>query len=80
MKYLLSLLFMISIVSCTTTEAETQAQPKIGMPNPASKYCVEQGGKSIIKKDEQGNSYGVCRLKNGNEVDEWKYFRENNKN
>lgn len=49
----------------------------IGMPNPASVYCTEQGGESVTKKDEQGNEYGICKFKDGKEVDEWQFYREN---
>ena len=50
----------------------------IGMPNPASKFCVDKGGKSFTEKDKNGNERGVCRFNNGTKVDEWDYYRENN--
>lgn len=50
----------------------------IGSPNPASKFCVDKGGKSDIEKDKNGNERGVCRFNNGTKVDEWEYYRENN--
>ena len=50
----------------------------IGMPNPASKFCVDKGGKSVTEKDKNGNERGVCRFNNGTKVDEWDYYRENN--
>ena len=50
----------------------------IGMPNPASKFCVDKGGKSVTEKDNNGNERGVCRFNNGTKVDEWDYYRENN--
>ena len=34
----------------------------IGMPNPASKFCVDKGGKSVTEKDKNGNERGVCRF------------------
>ena len=43
--------------------------------NPASQYCVEQGGRLEIKKDEQGGEYGVCHLPDGQVVEEWALFR-----
>lgn len=80
MKYLLSLLLAAGVISCTAATEETTKQTKIGTPNPASKYCVDNGGKIIMKKDSEGNTFGICKLKNGEEVDEWEYFRENSKN
>ncbi|MFH0711268.1 MAG: DUF333 domain-containing protein [Candidatus Aenigmatarchaeota archaeon] len=47
----------------------------LAMPNPASVYCVEQGGKSIIKTNPDGSQYGVCSI-NGQEIEEWKFYRE----
>ena len=64
MKKLSGLLILIGLTACTS--------------NPASKYCVEQGGKSEIRKAENGGSYGVCIFKDGSEEDEWEYFRKNN--
>lgn len=49
----------------------------VGMANPASVYCVEQGGESILVNSKKGD-FGVCRLKDGTAVEEWEYYRENN--
>ena len=54
-------------------------QRMIGIPNPASIYCEKNGGKSIIKLDGDGNEYGVCKFKDGKEIDEWDFYRKNNK-
>ena len=53
-------------------------EPSVGMANPASVYCTKNGGKSIIVKGK-GGEYGVCQLKDGTAVEEWEYYRENNK-
>jgi hypothetical protein len=47
----------------------------IGVANPASIYCGEQGGRLSIRKDASGGEYGVCVFENGVECDEWKFFR-----
>jgi putative hemolysin len=44
------------------------------LPNPASVFCVQSGGKSEIRNGTNGQ-YGVCRLPDGRVVDEWSYFR-----
>ena len=44
--------------------------------NPASKYCVSQGGTSEIRKDKDGAEFGVCILSNGEEREEWSFYRE----
>ncbi len=47
-----------------------------GMANPASEYCVSQGGTSEIRKDKDGAEFGVCKLANGEEREEWSFYRE----
>lgn len=50
------------------------SQPS-GLPNPASKYCVDQGYELEIRSDEAGNQYGVCIFPDGSECEEWEFFR-----
>ena len=51
----------------------------VGMANPASVFCEQQGGKSVIRKDKDDNEYGVCVFSNDKEVDEWEYYRAHHK-
>jgi putative hemolysin len=46
-----------------------------GMANPASVNCEKIGGIIEIKKDAQGNEYGMCTFTNGTTCDEWALFR-----
>ena len=57
---------------------EEEKSPMIGMSNPVSVYCVEQGGESILVRSKKGD-FGICKLKDGTAVEEWEYYRENNK-
>ncbi len=68
-----------SVNAKAETPAEETAEPVVGIANPASEYCVAQGGTVNIVKDEEGNESGMCKLADGTEVDEWEYYRENNK-
>ena len=43
--------------------------------NPASKYCLEHGGLSVIQSSDNGTQQGVCQFPNGSVCDEWQYFR-----
>jgi putative hemolysin len=66
------------LAACAPPDLGTSTQPTqeaIGMPNPASKYCVDQGFKLEMRKDAQGNEYGVCIFDDGSECDEWAFFR-----
>ncbi|MBK8051303.1 MAG: DUF333 domain-containing protein [Anaerolineales bacterium] len=44
------------------------------MANPASVYCTENGGSSEIRQEANGE-VGYCVFDNGNECEEWAYFR-----
>lgn len=47
----------------------------VGLANPASQYCVSQGGEVVMVTAASGAQQGICRLSDGTEVDEWEYFR-----
>lgn len=44
--------------------------------NPASEFCVAQGG-TLDVVDEQAGQVGYCTLPDGTRVEEWEYFRAN---
>lgn len=54
----------------------TLATAQTTIANPASVFCVESGGKSVIETEADGQR-GYCILPDGTKVDEWEYFREN---
>lgn len=41
--------------------------------NPASTFCIEQGG-TIEIVEEAGGQVGYCNLPDGTRVEEWEYF------
>jgi hypothetical protein len=48
------------------------------MPNPASKFCIENGFQHSIVTNEDGSQTGFCMVQINNktiECEEWKYFR-----
>lgn len=69
-----------SQVSMPETGVPTVVQTEIpggktGLPNPASVYCVEQGGNLTIRKDAAGNEFGICTFPNGTSCEEWAFYR-----
>ena len=54
---------------------DVHQQVPIGMPNPASKNCIDKGYKLEIREDKDGGQYGICIFSNGSECEEWKFFR-----
>lgn len=43
--------------------------------NPASEFCIRQGGKVEIETDASGGQLGVCVLPTGQKCEEWAYYR-----
>lgn len=60
----------INSVSTNTQNAN------VGIANPASVYCIDQGGKLEIKTDEQGGQYGICVFTDGSQCEEWAFYRK----
>jgi putative hemolysin len=57
--------------------APTPPPPRfIGLANPASVYCVQQGGAIRMASTPQGQ-HGDCVLPDGRVIEEWLFFRQN---
>jgi putative hemolysin len=46
----------------------------VSVANPASTFCIENGGKLEIRDDATGQS-GYCIFDDGTECEEWEYYR-----
>lgn len=66
----------ILLTACTAspTPVPTSA-PTMGMANPASVYCEQQGNKLEIRTAADGSQIGVCIFPDGSECEEWAYYR-----
>lgn len=69
------------VCSCGPTTAVPQDPPatvtpegRIGLANPASVYCEEQGHRLEMRTGAEGQ-YGVCIFADGSECEEWAYYR-----
>jgi putative hemolysin len=62
--------------SCGDDDGEPAEPGGPGMPNPASVYCEEQGGRVEMEQDPAGGERGICVFDDGSRVDEWDYYRE----
>ncbi|MEL3920427.1 DUF333 domain-containing protein [Aeromonas enteropelogenes] len=69
-KTVIALLPVLLLAGC----ASEKAPAPVGMANPASVYCGEQGGKVIIKQEADG-AVGYCHLPDGQVVEEWTLYR-----
>lgn len=70
MKKIMTVAAILVLSGCTATEKPRQ----LGMTNPASTYCVKQGGTLEIRT-EPGGQVGYCHLPDGRVVEEWTLFR-----
>jgi len=50
---------------------------QLAVANPASVYCIEQGGKLEIVRTDKGD-VGWCVLPDGQRIEEWQFFRARN--
>ncbi|MCE2574364.1 DUF333 domain-containing protein [Komagataeibacter sp. FNDCR2] len=68
--------FMACLLSGVIGLAPAHAVAPIGTPNPASKFCVQRGGRVEMLRTGSGVT-GWCHLPSGKLVEEWKLFRRN---
>ena len=59
---MLSAAAAVTLAACSAADNPNpqEEQPVVGMANPASEFCVRQGGRLEPKKDAQGNEYALC--------------------
>lgn len=57
-----------------TTPDASENEPSIGMANPASVNCLEQGGTLEIRQNKLGE-YGVCLFEDNRQCEEWALLR-----
>jgi uncharacterized protein len=67
---MLLLLALVVLTACSSGGGSATAAP-VGLPNPASQYCVEQGGTSTIQTRGDGGQYGVCVFEDNRQCEEF---------
>lgn len=73
MMIILLVLGVPGLASCVA--AQPEAEDAASIPNPASVYCGQHGGRLDFREDEQGGVQGFCLFADGSECEEWAYFR-----
>jgi len=56
--------------------SQAVSSENIEIANPASVYCVQSGYTLEIRTYTGGGQYGVCIFPDGNECEEWAFFRD----
>lgn len=70
----------VSVMLAAGCSAHKEQRAVVGMANPASVYCVKQGGKLELVKTDKGQ-IGYCTLPSGERIEEWALFhRDHAKN
>lgn len=78
-RSLLATALLIPLAGCAGQHSDgtDQGQAPLGRDggNPASNYCVGQGGRLEIRQHQDGQ-VGYCHLPDGTVIEEWKLFRQ----
>jgi uncharacterized protein len=62
------------LLAIAATGCTHEPEIGVGLPNPASEFCVEQGGRLEIRQEAEGD-VGYCHLPDGRVIEEWSFFR-----
>lgn len=46
-----------------------------GLANPASVFCLDNGGTLVTREDEEGGQVGYCVFEDGSECVDWAFYR-----
>jgi putative hemolysin len=65
----------VALIGCSDDLEPTPTTT--GIANPASEFCVAQGGTIEIVDDPSGQ-LGYCNLPDGTRIEEWAYYRDMN--
>lgn len=68
-------LIMLGCPAPTQTQQNQTQNASASIANPASVYCVHNGGISKIVTAADGSQSGLCILPNNTQCDEWAYYR-----
>jgi TolB protein len=58
-----------------STAQPATTTPAQGLPNPASEYCLEQGGSLAFAERGDGGQYGICYFEDNRQCEEWALLR-----
>ena len=66
---------LLSTLGCSRDSRDARPEHNAQLANPASEYCISQGGRLENRKDASGNEYSLCRFADGREIEEWALYR-----
>jgi putative hemolysin len=66
---LILMMGLMILAACASAPASNE------VPNPASVFCEQNGGKLELRQDAAGATAGICVFPDGSECDEWAFYR-----
>jgi putative hemolysin len=75
MKKIVAIGLMGVTLSSGSFIRQAVSSENIQIANPASVYCVQYGYTLEIRTNADGSEYGMCIFPDGNECEEWAFFR-----
>lgn len=69
---------VLSVAAAACSAARIAVAPtesSVGIANPASEYCQQNGGSLEIRTAADGGQAGYCLFADGTECEEWAFFR-----
>ncbi len=82
MKRIITLtIILMTLTACAAPQTQGMPDsastdlPQPNIPNPASAYCEQNGGKLEIVTAADGSQSGQCVFPDGSVCDEWAYYR-----
>lgn len=73
--FILAGIAILAIIILTVIIGNNQKTQNNELPNPASSYCIEQGGSLKIITQEDGSQYGICLFEDNSSCEEWAFYR-----
>lgn len=73
-KLCLVIAFALLLNACDPQSNEQATPNKLSLANPASTYCISQGGILDIQTENVGQ-VSYCTLPNGKRIEEWQLYK-----
>jgi len=73
--WITALFAIVTLAGCNCNKEQNPSVENVGIANPASVYCGENGGTLQIETSEDWGQYWICMFEDGSYCEEWSYFR-----
>lgn len=69
------ILLLVACQGTQPTPTTTPFESPLGLPNPASQHCEQQGYQWEVRTAADGSQTGYCLFPDGTECEEWSFYR-----